>query len=300
MEMHQLRYAVAVARSGNFSRAAEQCHVAQPSLSQQILKLEEELGERLFDRTKREARLTPHGEVFLRRAVRILEEVDAAKRDAEDAKQLLSGTVTIGVIPTIAPYLLPKATAAFMKRFPGVEIAVHEETTARLLKLLHGYEVDLAILSTPFEQKRLASRHLLTEELLIALPPGHPLAQKRSLQPRDLEEERLIVMQEGHCLGDQVLGFCARGNLRPGISFRSAQLETLQSLVHAGMGVSLVPEMATRRGHAEMPVYRSLSGKKPARTVVAAWPKQRPPSRAAAEFLKLLQTPGKDPRPAKQ
>jgi LysR family transcriptional regulator, hydrogen peroxide-inducible genes activator len=204
------------------------------------------------------------------------------------------------VIPTIAPYLLPKATAAFMKRFPGVEIAVHEETTARLLKLLHGYEVDLAILSTPFEQKRLASRHLLTEELLIALPPGHPLAQKRSLQPRDLEEERLIVMQEGHCLGDQVLGFCARRDLRPGISFRSAQLETLQSLVHAGMGVSLVPAMATRRGHAEMPVYRSLSGKKPARTIVAAWPKQRPPGRAASEFLKLLQNPGKDPRPAKQ
>ena len=300
MEMHQLRYAVAVARSGNFSRAAEQCHVAQPSLSQQILKLEEELGERLFDRTKREARLTPHGEVFLRRAIRILEEVDAAKRDAEDAKQLLSGTVTIGVIPTIAPYLLPKATAAFMKRFPGVEIAVHEETTARLLKLLHGYEVDLAILSTPFEQTRLASRHLLTEELLIALPPGHSLARKRSLQPRDLEEERLIVMQEGHCLGDQVLGFCARGDLRPGISFRSAQLETLQSLVHAGMGVSLVPAMAARRRHAETPVYRSLSGQKPARTVVAAWPKQRPPGRAASEFLKLLQNPGKGPRPAKQ
>src|SRR5580692_682594 len=109
MEMHQLRYVVAVARTRNFSRAAEQCHVSQPSLSQQIKKLEDELGERLFDRTKREAKLTPHGETFLLRAVRILEEVDGAKR-------LLRGSVTVGVLPTIAPYLLPDARAAFTEK----------------------------------------------------------------------------------------------------------------------------------------------------------------------------------------
>lgn len=289
MEMHQLRYAVAVARSGNFSRAAEQCHVSQPSLSQQILKLEEELGERLFDRTKREARLTAHGEIFLSRAVRILEEADGVMRDAEDAKQLLSGTLTVGVIPTIAPYLLPGVAAAFMNRFPGVEVIFQEEPTARLMKLLHGYEVHLAILSTPFETDRLETRQILSEELLIALPPGHALASKRTLFPKDLEQERLIVMQEGHCLGDQVLGFCARGDLRPKISFRSAQLETLQSLVHAGMGISLIPAMATRRDPRKSPVYRSFQGTKPHRSVVAAWPKQRPPGRAASEFLALLE-----------
>jgi len=129
MEMHQLRYVVAVARTGNFSRAAEQCHVSQPSLSQQIQKLENELGERLFDRMKREARLTPHGEVFLRRAVRILEEADAAKRDASDAKNLLRGTVTVGVLPTIAPYLLPVVMTEFTEKFPGMEIVVQEDTT---------------------------------------------------------------------------------------------------------------------------------------------------------------------------
>jgi LysR family hydrogen peroxide-inducible transcriptional activator len=304
MEMHQLRYAVAVARSGNFSRAAEQCHVAQPSLSQQILKLEEELGERLFDRTKREARLTTHGEIFLQRAVRILEEVDAAKREAENAKQLCSGSVTIGVIPTIAPYLLPGITASFMKRFPGVEVVIQEETTARLLKLMQGYEVDLAILSTPFDQQRLEVRTLLTEELLVALPPDHPLTRKRSLQASDLEQERLIVMQQEHCLGDQALGFCTRGEFRPRISFRSAQLETLQALVHAGMGISLVPSMAAHRNQPGIPAYRSLSrgygGKKPARTIVTAWPKQRPPGRAASEFLSLLQTTVKGLRSSKR
>lgn len=305
MEMHQLRYAVAVARSGNFSRAAEQCRVAQPSLSQQILKLEEELGERLFDRTKRETRLTPHGEIFLQRAIRILEEVDAAKREAENAKQLFSGTVTIGVIPTIAPYLLPGVTASFMKRFPGVEVVIHEETTARLLKLLHGYEVDFAVLSSPFDLKGLEVRPLLTEELLIALPPNHALTRKRSLLPRDLEKERLIVMQQEHCLGDQVLGFCTRDDLRPRISFRSAQLETLQSLVHAGMGISLVPSMAAHRNQEGAPVYRSLSrknggGDKPQRTIVTAWPKQRVPGRAATEFLSHLQSAGKPARSLKR
>lgn len=301
MEMHQLRYAVAVSRSGNFSRAAEQCHVSQPSLSQQILKLEEELGERLFDRTKREARPTRHGEVFLQRAVRILEEVDAAKREAENAKTLFSGTVTVGVIPTIAPYLLPGVTAAFMKRFPGVEVVIQEETTARLLKLLHAYEVDLAVLSKPFEQERLEVRTLFAEELLIALPPCHQLARKRSLRPCDLEGERLIVMQQEHCLGDQVLGFCTRGDLRPRISFRSAQLETLQSLVHAGMGISLVPSMAAHRDRAGMPVYRSLArgnggDGKPRRTIVTAWPKQRTPGRAASEFLSHLERAGRETR----
>src|SRR3954465_14122524 len=114
MEVHQLQYVVAVARTGNFSRAAEQCHVSQPSLSQQIIKLEEELGERLFDRLKRQVKITPHGELFVRRALRVLEELDAAKREARDATDLLRGTATIGVLPTIAPYLLPEVLAKFM------------------------------------------------------------------------------------------------------------------------------------------------------------------------------------------
>src|SRR6266478_3655719 len=128
MEMHQLRYMVAVARTRNFSRAAEQCHVSQPSLSQQVQKLENELGERLFDRMKREAKLTSHGETFLHRAVRILEEADAAKREAADAKGLLRGKVVAGVLPTIAPYLLPEAMAAFAEKFPGVQIVIQEDT----------------------------------------------------------------------------------------------------------------------------------------------------------------------------
>ncbi len=246
MEMHQLRYVIAVARAGNFSRAAEQCHVAQPSLSQQVLKLEEELGERLFHRLKREAKLTPYGEAFLARAIKILQEVDAARREASDAHGLLRGRLTVGVLPTIAPYLLPAALTEFADKFPGVEIVVHEDTTARLLKLAQAYEIDLALASRPIHDPRMEVKDLFTEELRLALPRGHRLTRKRTVRIEDIEKEPFIVMQEGHCLGDQVLNFCERRDLKPTINFRSAQLETIQALVSSGVGISLVPAMAAR------------------------------------------------------
>jgi LysR family hydrogen peroxide-inducible transcriptional activator len=288
MEMHQLRYVVALARTSNFSRAAEQCHVSQPSLSQQIQKLEDELGERLFNRLKRQVKLTPQGELFLRRAVRILEEVDAAKREATDAKELLSGTVTIGVLPTIAPYLLPDAMKEFTKRFPGVEIIVQEDTTARLLKLALTYEIDFVIASQPIHDERLEVQELFTDELLLALPPKHPLTRKRIVDAADLESERLIVMKEGHCLGDQVQRFCDRNDLRTQISFRSSQLETIQAVVRAGLGISLVPAMALRSKRSDSLEYRSLKPPRPERKILAVWPRQRPPSRAAGEFLNVI------------
>jgi LysR family transcriptional regulator, hydrogen peroxide-inducible genes activator len=288
MEMHQLRYVVAVARTGNFSRAAEQCHVAQPSLSQQIHKLEDELGERLFDRLKREARLTAHGEAFLRRAIRILEEVDAAKREATDAKDLASGVVTLGVLPTIAPYLLPPVLTRFHARHPGIEIVVQEDTTARLLKLALACEIDFALASLPIADTRFEVRELFTEELLVALPPHHPLTRKRALRTTDLEGDRFIVMKEGHCLGDQVLSFCDRRELRPNITFRSAQLETVQSLVCAGMGLSLIPAMAVGTGRGRHPQYRPLQPPRPERKIVAVWPRQRPPGRAAEELINAV------------
>ncbi len=288
MEMHQLRYVVAVARTRNFSRAAEQCHVSQPSLSQQIQKLEDELGERLFERTKREARLTSHGEAFLPRASRILEEVDAARREATDAGELLRGMVTVGVLPTIAPYLLPGALAEFTGKFPGVEVVVQEDTTDQLLKLVLGCEIDLALASHPIQDPRLEVRELFAEELLLALPPRHPLARRRTIGVGELENEPFIVMKDGHCLGDQVLQFCDRRDLRPNISFRSAQLETVQSLVHAGLGLSLIPAMAAKAGRRGQPEYRSLMAPKPQRKIVAVWSKRRPPGRATQAFLKMV------------
>lgn len=288
MELQQLRYVVAVARTGNFSRAAEQCHVSQPSLSQQIQKLEDELGERLFERLKTRARLTPAGEALHERAVRILAEVESVRRDATEARGLTRGLVTLGVLPTIAPYLLPRVLPGFSREFPGVEIVVQEDTTIRLLNLLAAREIDLAIASLPVSDERMQTETLFNEELLVALPPNHPLVKKRTLRAADLESERFILMKEGHCLGDQVLNFCSRRDFHPNILCRSAQIETIRALVQAGMGISLVPAMACPSTPADRRHYRSLVAPSPQRAIAAVWLKTRPPGRAAGAFLQHL------------
>jgi LysR family transcriptional regulator, hydrogen peroxide-inducible genes activator len=288
MELHQLRYLAAVARMGNFSRAAEQCHVSQPSLSQQIQKLEAELGERLFDRLKTRARLTPAGVALQARAVRILAEVDAAQREATEAHALARGCATVGVLPTIAPYLLPQVIPRFSREFPGIEIVVHEDTTAQLLSLLVACDLDVAIASLPIPDERIQTEILFTEELLVALPPQHPLVKKPSIRAADLEAERFILMKEGHCLGDQVLNFCTRRDFHPNVRCRSAQIETIRALVHAGMGVSLIPAMACQVARPPQPRYRSLAPPSPHRAIVALWLRARPPGRAAGAFLQHL------------
>ena len=290
MEMNQLRYVVAVARTGNFTRAAEQCRVSQPSLSQQIQKLEDELGERLFDRMKRQTKLTPYGEAFLPRAVRILEETELAMREASEARSLLSGTLTIGVLPTIAPYLLPSAIGMFARKYPGVEIVIQEDTTAQLLKQLAACEVDFALASNPIQDRRFETRELFSEELLLALPPGHRLARRRTVPAATLKDERLIVMREGHCLGDQVLGFCEHRDVKPTISFRGAQLETIHALVAAGLGLSLIPAMAARLKRPNALEYRSIQAPRPERKILAVWPRQHSLGRAAGAFLELMST----------
>lgn len=290
MELHQLRYVVAVARTGNFSRAAEQCHITQPTLSQQVQKLEDELGERLFERLNRRVRPTTAGETFIPRAARILDEVEAAQRELMDAQDRVHGRFNIGVIPTIAPYLLPRILPSYMQEFPGVALTVNEEKTERLLKLALACEIDLSIASLPLDDARFETETLFEEELKLAIPEGHRLLKKKALRAADLEEERFVLMKDGHCLGDQVLSFCQKRDLRPSVTCRSAQIETLQTLVVAGLGISLVPLMACHEGRPGSPVFRSLEDPKPHRVIVAMWPKNRPLGRPAREFLKLLRT----------
>ncbi len=289
MELHQLRYLLAVAKTGNFSRAAEQCHVSQPSLSQQIAKLESELGERLFSRLKRNAVLTSAGEALVQRATRIMAEVEAASRDVADAAEQVRGKVNIGVIPTIAPYLLPRVLALTARECPAMEVHIHEATTAQLLASAAACEIDLAIVSLPIADVRFIREPLFDEELLLAVPPRHPLTKKASVRLSDLENERFILMEEGHCLTDQSLRFCHRNDLHPQVAFRSAQLETIQALVASGVGISLIPKLALHPKRPGQPVYLSLAEPKPMRTIGVLWRKEHHHSRAAREFLHLLQ-----------
>lgn len=285
MEIHQLRYFLAVAQTGSFSRAAELCHVAQPSLSQQIAKLERELKERLFDRERHGAVLTEAGERLQPRAERALGELQLAQEEIRDLRGQVSGPLRLGVLPTIAPYYLPKVLPGFLAEHPAVELSVFEETTQRLVQALRDRELDLALASPPLPGN-LESAPIFTEELLLALPPGHPLASRASLHIGDLREEAFILLHESHCLGEQALVYCHNNEIRPKVSCRSEQLETVKQLIAAGLGISLLPAMACADG--DPLAYRSMSDPRPGRAIHVVWGKQQSLSRAARAFRRFV------------
>jgi DNA-binding transcriptional LysR family regulator len=244
MELHQLRYFCAVADTASFSRAAEKCHVSQPSLSQQILKLESELGGRLFDRLGRSVRLTDLGEAFLPRARSVLHELSTAKDELTERLQSEAGPVVIGAIPTVAPYWLAQRLATFSRKFPKVHLTIAEEITPVLLERLRTGSVDLAVLALPIRGHEFDAYPLFSERLFAAVPKTHKLARRPSLQLADLRRDPFLFLRDGHCFRDTAVAACDRARLDPRVVFESGHLSSLLAMVGAGMGVSLVPEMA--------------------------------------------------------
>jgi LysR family hydrogen peroxide-inducible transcriptional activator len=244
MELHQLRYFCAVADNGSFSRAAEKCHVSQPSLSQQVQKLESELGGRLFDRLGRSVRLTDLGEAFLPRARSVLHELSSAKDELTERLQSEAGPVVVGAIPTVAPYWLAQRLASFSRKFPKVQLTIAEEITPVLLQRLRAGSVDLAVLALPIRGHEFDSHALFTERLYAALPKAHKFARRPSVQLADLRRDPFLFLRDGHCFRDTAVAACDRARLEPRVVFESGHLSSLLAMVGAGMGVSLVPEMA--------------------------------------------------------
>lgn len=273
MELHQLRYFARAADLGGFTRAAAACHVSQPSLSQQILKLEQELGRPLFDRVGRQVRLTEAGRLLKPYADQILAQVDEAKaRLADDAE---CGRLVISALPTIAPYLLPPLLQAFSAEHPRVQVEVNEDVTADALRKCVEGTADLAILALPASGERLHIEPLFTEELLLVMPAGHRLESRARVTLKDVAEESFVLLNDAHCLTRDALSFCHRRGFEPIVTSRMSQLLTVQELVALGRGVSLVPAMARRLDASPSRVYRSLSGEKPTRTIALAWHEQR-------------------------
>jgi len=247
MEIHQLRYFCAVAETGSFTRAAQREQIAQPSLSQQIIKLEEELGVRLFDRLGRSVRLTNPGEIFLPRARAILNELRAAKEEVTDKQSSITGPISVGVIPTIAPYFLPSRISSFCRKYPQASITVFEDVTARLLDRLRGGVVDLAILALPTRGHDLEAFPLRTERVYAILPKSHRLARKASVSLKELGSEPFLLLRDDHCFRETAIEVCKRARLMPRVVFESGQFSSILAMVGAGLGVSIVPEMALER-----------------------------------------------------
>lgn len=282
MEMHQLRYFVATAETGSASRAAARCGVAQPSLSQQVKKLEASLGVRLFDRLGSGMVITDAGRALLPRARAILAEVREAHENLQrDAER--DGSLTVGAIPTIAPYVLPSALAKLRKAVPGGEVSVREDLTEHLVAALVAHEIDCALLGGPAGNDLIECETLFQDEFVLIMPPADAHSAQRGVCPADLLDRDRISLHEEHCLGRQIEGFCAGSGVGPRIVCRTTQLQTVFELVALGLGISIVPGMAAAQTRARVAVARFTKGR-PTRQIVLAWRKHRSRSAAATRF----------------
>lgn len=295
MELRQLQYALQIAAERNFSRAAEKLHIAQPSLSQQLSKLEKELGVLLFQRNTSTVELTHAGAKFVEQAQIIIDGVELLRQEMSDISQLRTGRVVVGSMPITGAHLLPHVLPVFKDKYPEVEINLLEDSSMNLEKLTANGQTDLSLLSLPLEIPSLAYEVLGEERIDLAVPPGHPLACRALTgEPTALEElknESFIVLKEGQGFRKMTMQLCNNSGFEPQIVFESNNMETVQSLVATGMGVTLVPHYIARAPRSEfVPVYIPLEEPVPTRTLVIAYRRGRYLSKAAEAFIETFKS----------
>lgn len=248
MNIRDLKYIVCVAECGHFGKAAEKCFVSQPTLSGQIKKLEESLGVCLFERTNRSVTITPEGEEIVKHARIILEQEEMIKALAQGYQDPNVGSIKLGVIPTLSPYLLPLLFAPLSDQMPDLHLVLCEEFTEILLQRLLNHELDAALIATNAEQEGLKSVPLFQEPFFVAMPSGDAMVEKATVTQKDLSETELLLLSEGHCLADQAMDICQQKRQTHGVfaDLRASSLETLLQMVSAGFGSTLIPALALK------------------------------------------------------
>lgn len=280
MNLQDLRYLVAVADHRHFGRAAESCFVSQPTLSTQIAKLEKELGVELVERTSRSVMLTETGQRVVERARIILHEATTISEIARQATDPESGTLRIGLFPTLGPYLLPHVIPAIRAEFPKLELLLVEDKTERILAQLSNGELDAAVVALPVDDAKLVVDELFTEDFVLAVPADHPLATHSEPVPQSvLSGEAMLLLEDGHCLRDQALSVCHLSGAGERLGFRATSLETLRQMVAAGVGITLLPRLAVEPPVADVDGIRLLrfADPAPSRRIAMVW---RPTSAA--------------------
>jgi len=273
MNLRDLRYLVALADTRHFGRAAQRCHVSQPTLSAQIKKLENYLGVQLIERHPRRVGLTETGAKIVPLARRMIEESDEIISLARNEHDPLAGRLNVALIPTIGPYLLPLVTRRLRKQLPRLKLMLYEYQTGPLLEKLRAGDVDVGVLALPVPLDGLESRELYDEPFTLAVPNTSPIAKKTNVKLEDIADETLLLLEDGHCLRDQALDVCSRIDVRESDDYRATSLETLRQMVAAGLGVTLLPELATRGpfGSGQGLAVKNFSKPVPSRTVGAVW-----------------------------
>ncbi len=290
MEIHQLEYFMAIVDTGSFSRAAEHCNVAQPSLSQQIKKLEAEIGHLLFDRLGRKVVLTNAGEMLIPKARTILEEIQGIKVNIQADIQDGQGRLAVGFIPTVSPFILPSVIRRFSEEFPQASLEVHEDLTEEIVWKIVSADLDVGITSLPIKNKMVQTEELLTEALLVASSSKYDIANRASIQVKELDTFPFIALSEVHCLGEQVQAFCYQEDVDLNIVCHTSQLSTVHNCVAMGLGVSLVPQALAITDPIEQVNYRAISDSFPQRKIVAATHAKRQLSYLARQFIEIVRS----------
>jgi LysR family transcriptional regulator, hydrogen peroxide-inducible genes activator len=287
MELDQLRYFVAVSETGNFTRAAERSHITQPSLSQQILNLEREVGHKLFHRLGRKAVLTEAGTTFLERARRILFEVENAAKELSDHPSL-DRRITVGAVQTVMPYLLVPLIARCRERYPNLQVDALEDFRSDLIRGVVEGDLDLAIVPLPVKDHRISIEPLMTEPLLLVVAKRHAFASRAEINVNDLAEETFITMGDSSTLAAQIREFFGDHNFVPKVGYRCAQIATVKLFVAMGLGISILPQVARLAEDRDSLTYLRLTGAALTRELVVVRHLQRYQSRGGAQFLAFL------------
>jgi LysR family hydrogen peroxide-inducible transcriptional activator len=286
MNLRDLRYLVALAEHKHFGRAAEASFVSQPTLSTQIKKLEDELGVALVERTPRKMLLTEVGREITQRARDVLNEVEQIRAIARRTLDPESGTVRLGIFPTLGPYLLPHVVPKIRERFPRLELLLVEEKTEVVLRMLREGRLDAGVLALPIHDDQLHAEFLFEEPFLLAVPEHHALAKRKALKLDDLSDQTLLLLEDGHCLRDQALEVCQLAGASEKTGFRATSLETLRQMVAANVGITLLPALSVQPpvAHSENVHLVPFRGEAPSRRIAMVWRK----SSAMTAFLKKL------------
>ncbi len=282
MTLTELRYVVMLARERHFGRAAERCHVSQPTLSVAVKKLEEELGIPLFERSKSNIRVTDAGQRIIEQAQRVLDQVNVIKDMAQDGKDQLNAPLKVGAIYTIGPYLFPHLLPELRRAAPHMPLFIEEDYTSNLRQKLRHSELDAIIIALPFEEPEVLTLPLYDEPFVVLLPAGHRLADKEQITGDELAQEQMLLLGPGHCFRDQVLESCPplveavthqSDNTAPALVTEGSSLETIRHMVASGLGVTVLPLSAATgmHYHEDILVVRPFAPPVPFRTVALAW-----------------------------
>ncbi|MET3506470.1 LysR family transcriptional regulator [Halalkalibacter oceani] len=290
MELRQFRYALMVAEQKSFSKASEKLYISQPSLSQQIIKLENELGVQLFERQSRNIHLTYAGTHFIKHASDIIDRYNLLNKEMQDMAKMNKGQLILGCLPNIVPYLLPSALKAFQKKFPGVKLVLIEEPREKLVDLTSRGQTDVSLLSMPINNPNLEVIPLLEEEIILVVPQDHPLSTKPKVSLVECKQEPFILLNKEQGFREVSENLCRQAGFEPQIQFETKNIDTVQSLVSAGLGISLLPKMFSRaKGPFTNLAYKSIHDITQTRDLVLSYRKGRYLSKATTYFMSIMQ-----------